>query len=321
MFPSATQFGSIIQRWQERFSCNNPECRQGRRIWRRVSYGTGSVQLAGKRYCFPACFEQELDRQLEQLRIMTASKPRSPHRLPLGLLMLSRGDLDHNQLRIALDTQRQNGYGHIGEWITQLGFAREQQVTAALGAQWLCPVLWRFPERLADCTIPLPLLRRFRMAPVHYASATRVLHIAFAGGIEYQALVAIEQVMQCRAEPSVTSSGALAGILARIEDSRRRTDHVFADSPGTEEMTRITSSYAARLRVQDTRMAQCGDFIWVRLEAGDDSVNLLFSKPVTHTLRARYPAVSRLELPPANAVQVGIPAITPEAACLSPSAG
>jgi hypothetical protein len=193
--------------------------------------------------------------------------------------MLSRGDLNREQLLQALAAQRRGGVGRIGEWIEKLGFAPEAQVTAAVAAQWGCPVLKTVPERLVDTAIPIPLLRRFSMAPVHYVNATRVMHIAFAGCIEYRALLAIEQMLQCRAEPCMTSSTALARVLARLDDENNRRSHLFEDVPRREDMVRITSSYAARLGAEDVRLTACGEYVWIRLDAGAESANLLFSLP------------------------------------------
>ncbi len=190
--------------------------------------------------------------------------------------MLSRGDIDNTQLRAALGAQRDSGRGRIGEWMQQMGFIEESQVTAALGAQWACPVLPGIPASLSDCELPLPLLRRFRMAAVSYIAATRVMHVAFAEGIDYGVLLAIEQALECRAEPCVTGQNALASLLAQLEEKPRRSDHVFPQARTPDEMTRVTSSYAAMLSAKDVRLTRCAEFIWVRVEAAKDSANLLF---------------------------------------------
>ena len=70
------------------------------------------------------------------------------HRVPLGLLLLSRQQLTAAQLRTALEAQRAAGQGKIGEWLRQLGFVTELQVTAALARQWSCPVLITGPGEL-----------------------------------------------------------------------------------------------------------------------------------------------------------------------------
>ena len=132
------------------------------------------------------------------------------------------------------------------------------------------------PASPCECEPPLPLLRCFRMAPVSYIALTRVMHVAFAEGIDYSVLLALEQAFECRAEPCVASQSALMSLLARLEEEPRRSDQVFPQARTPDEMTRITSSYAAMLLAKDVRLTRCAEFIWVRVEAGKDSANLLF---------------------------------------------
>jgi hypothetical protein len=278
------QFGRSWRQWKEEISCHDLRCRSSHRVWRRVSVGARGVHVYGRRYCFPACFERELQHRLERMPAPWQPRTHGAHRIPLGLLMLSRGDLDGQKLKAAIEAQRRSGTGRIGEWIEKLGFAREQQVTAALAAQWSCPVLWKFPEHIAESAVPFPLLRRFCMAPAYYAQSTRIAYIAFAGPIEYQALLAIEQVLECRAEACMTSSNVLNARLARLEQESRPCDHIFENTQEPEAITRIVTSYAAKLQATDLRLSACGEHIWCRLEAEKNSTNLLFGRPAADTL-------------------------------------
>jgi hypothetical protein len=291
-----SRLNDVVHAWKERLSCNAPDC-HGRRLWGRISDGAGSAQLHGRRYCFPACFEQELRRRFSEVRVPASRRSRPPHRVPLGLLMLSRGELSHEQLRRALEAQRQSGSGRIGEWIQKLGYVHEQQVTAALGAQWSCPVLRTLPANVAECKVPFQLLRRFRMAPVHYSRPTGVLHIAFAADIEYRALLAIEEILECKAEPCLADATALYTLLARMEEHGRGTDQAFEGVRGPEEMTRITSSYAAKLGADDMRLVGCAEYFWVRIEGRKDSANLLFTQTNTEVFAQSFPANRRPSRP------------------------
>jgi hypothetical protein len=116
------------------------------------------------------------------------------------------------------------------------------------------------------------------MAPVHYSRPTRVLHIAFATDIEYRALLAIEEILKCKAEPCLADATALYTLLAQMEEQGRGTDQAFEGVRGPEEMTRITSSYAAKLGADDVRVVRCAEYFWVRIESRKDSANLLFTQ-------------------------------------------
>lgn len=269
---------SLLRGWKDRISCASRDCHDAHRTWKRFYDGTGSIQLHGVRFCFPDCFESELLRRFENLHHTPIVGTHAHHRVPLGLLMLSRGELDSMQLQMALAAQRRSGSGKIGEWITQMGFAREERIIAALAAQWSCPVLRSVPARTAGCEIPLELLRRNHMAPAYYARATGIVHIAFSESIDYRALLAVEQILRCKAEPCIASPSIVSILLARIEERHNRSDHSFENVQLVEEMTRITSSYASLLRTEDVRLTACGDFIWVRLDGNGNSTNLLFPR-------------------------------------------
>jgi hypothetical protein len=240
--------------------------------------GNGSACLHGRRYCFPGCFGQELQRRVNELRLLSAQKPRPRHRVPLGLVLLSRGELDDDQLRRGLEAQRRDGSGRIGEWLQRLGFVHEHQITAALGFQWSCPVLRTLPEQAANCSVPFHLLRRFRMSPVHFNASARKLHLAFAADIEYRALLAIEQMLDCEAEPCLADASAVQNWLESNEEQAGRADPVFENVRSPEEISRILVSYATKLCADDARVTACGEYIWARIQSGDDATNLLFRR-------------------------------------------
>jgi len=279
-------------RLRDRFLvCNRTDCSRSRRAWNRLSHGAASLHLNGLQYCFPFCFQQELSRRFQDAEFNRDPKPRPPHRVPLGLIMLSRGDLDSTQLREALQAQREGGAGRIGEWIQKLGYAGEDQVTSALATQWACPVLPRLPARAADCGLPLGLLQRFHMVPAHFARAAGVLHVASSGDIEYPVSVAIEQMLDCKTAPCLATSGAVRAILSRMEEEDQQQEKIFDGLRGPEDMARITASYATRLGATAVRIVLCGGYSWIRIESRRDFTNLLFAnRPGAATSRKEFPA-------------------------------
>jgi hypothetical protein len=194
--------------------------------------------------------------------------------------MLSRGQLDNAQLRAALDAQRAKG-GRIGRWLEKLGFATEQQITAALGLQWACPVVTPLAAE-TDCAALLPfrLMTQFRMLPIHFAAASRLMYVAFSEGIDYTALYAIEQMLDCRTEPCLISSSAMARAFERIGHQRRPGELLFESWRDVTEMARITSSAALKLGAQQARIVTCGNYVWVRLQADAEIANLLLRRPL-----------------------------------------
>ena len=62
-------------------------------------------------------------------------------RMPLGLILLSRGWISHRELQEALAAQRRAQEGRIGEWLHRLHGISEETIAKALAIQWNCAVL------------------------------------------------------------------------------------------------------------------------------------------------------------------------------------
>lgn len=264
-------------------NCSSPDCGNDptiRKLWR----ATPSVRLHSSSLCFPECLERELCRRLQH----TAAAPRreqvNSRRVPLGLLMLSRGELTHEQLHAALEAQRKTGTGRIGEWLQQLGYVRDVTVAAALASQWSCPVVKTIPAGVGGCTIPFYLLKNFSMAPVHFSSDRLMLHMAFADKIEHRALFAIEQMMQCKTEACLTTRAEIDSALLRMEDQNASSEKLFEGVSDPVERTRIISSYISTLHATEARVAFCGELLWARITGHALCENLVFSRTTARVL-------------------------------------
>jgi hypothetical protein len=263
--------------------CGEPDCSFRGRLWRRFRWRHGTIRLHGSVYCAPDCFEAAARRYFARLCATTVPAPPVRHRVPLGLLMISRGQLTNQQLRLALEAQRSNTRQRLGEWLQKLGFSTEQQVTAALARQWACPVLAPTATLDPGCTrlLPYRLLENSRMLPVQFVSSTRTFHLAFGDGIDYVTLYAIEQMLDCRTEPCLVTRSAVAQTLQQLEHERHPGDMLFEGWREPSDLARITCGYALKLSAEDVRLVGCGSFIWARLSNGKDIANLLFHRPRT----------------------------------------
>jgi hypothetical protein len=192
--------------------------------------------------------------------------------------MLSRGELETVQLQQALQAQRKCGSGYLGEWLLKLGFATEEQITAALASQWRCPVLRKLPATPSPSGIPLTILQRFQMMPAYYVERSATMYVAFAGTVEYRALLGIEEVLQCTSAPCMIGASELTAALAAYSSSPARSDHYFEGAVNFEEVARICLSYADTLAADDVRLAACGNLIWVRIKDGRNGTNLVFPR-------------------------------------------
>ncbi|HEY1271187.1 MAG TPA: hypothetical protein VGF08_04360 [Terriglobales bacterium] len=203
-----------------------------------------------------------------------------PHRIPLGLLLISREQLTPEQLHFALSAQRSAGRGRLGEWLLALGFVTEERITAALARQWSCPVLRTdcLERRFCRCPrIPARLLENFAMIPLDYTRATSTLHIACSDAIDHSVLYAIESMTKIRTAPCLApASFVRANLLSFLRD-RHENEAAFECPAETAECCRIIRSYSLRLSSEEIRLAGCGPYVWIRLlRDSRPSMDLLF---------------------------------------------
>ena len=284
MGTATAYFNSLSLAWRQFWlrrapRCELRDCIGSRSLWLRVRGQSRRVMIAGAWYCLDGCLERVLSEALR--RNLSAVKRRTgPHRVPLGLQLLSRDQLTAEQLRAALAAQRAAGRGRIGEWLQALGFVTEQQVTAALARQWSCPVLLGenlAPQPARTFEIPGTLLEAFAIVPVDYVAATRTLFIAFSEGIDYSVLYAIEQMLGCRTEPCLAVPSHLRCSLQALVAHGGESDLVFDRTADVAELARIVRSYCLRVSASEIRVATCGARIWVRLlRPGRRPLDLLF---------------------------------------------
>jgi hypothetical protein len=257
--------------------CDESDCTGAGRFWRSRLRSQG-VRFQNCWYCAPDCLERAAARAFMRLHATTPLRRGISHRLPFGLLMLSRGLVSHEQLQAALDAQRQTGEGRIGDWLIRLGFVQEHDVTRTLAQQWSCPRMNLSALVPADIVQMLPwtLVEFYRMLPVHYVERVNTLHVAFAGPPEYAALYAAEQMLDCHTEACVVPEPSLQAQLARARQLPRTAEVSFESVTEAAEMARIVRSYVFRLAVNEVRLASCGEHTWVRLLGSAHPMSLLF---------------------------------------------
>jgi hypothetical protein len=258
--------------------CDSVELRSK---WQRIRGRSQGVRLHGLRYCGTECLQRALVEALDQTRPAPRRELLASHRIPLGLILLSRQQLTPEQLRTALAAQRDAGCGRIGEWLQQLGFADESRITGALARQWACPML-RNEAALAaaDCCplIPVSLLEFFQMMPVALVEPSGTLLMAFGYGIDYTALYAIEHMLGYHTEPCLMSATILRERVQALARQRIAGDIFFDRVEDDAECSHIVGSYAARTSAKQLRMARCGKYLWVRLESSQQkAINLVLT--------------------------------------------
>jgi hypothetical protein len=97
--------------WRDRWASLTPHCGyrgclHARKSWSAMRRQPRGVYLQGVRYCRAECLEQALIELLGSSRSTPRRAAQASHRIPLGLLLLSRQQLTAEQLRAALEAQR-----------------------------------------------------------------------------------------------------------------------------------------------------------------------------------------------------------------------
>jgi len=94
--------------------CHYAGCASGQAGWRRLLRRHMGVRLRDAWYCTPQCFEMAARQIFTRMANAIDRQNSVTHRIPLALLMLSRGQLTQEQLLSALRAQRSAGRYKIG---------------------------------------------------------------------------------------------------------------------------------------------------------------------------------------------------------------
>lgn len=278
----AWQITKWLERWTKQLDyskvgCGLALCSGPKSPWARLRQRPRGAFLQGIFYCQRQCLETALTAQLARLHALAPAVPPS-NRIPLGLLMVARGWLTHEQVVKALAAQQTARSGQIGEWFERLGFATEQQVTSALALQWGCPVTSSLDSAALQPfgQIPLGILESFQMVPLQFVPATNTIYIAFGQRVDHAALYAIEKILDCRTQPCVAGRKNIADELVRMRQQSRLRELEFGPMHDFAEIGRVSVSYMLKLGADDARLGRVGDFIWLRLRVRNSFTDVLF---------------------------------------------
>jgi Type II secretion system (T2SS), protein E, N-terminal domain len=240
------------------------------------------VFLQGRWYCSLDCFEHGITPVFAELiKHHDEPLPRQ-HRIPLGLMLLGRGAINESQLKTALQVQRTEGTERLGHWLVRLGVVSDQDVSAALAAQWGCAV---FPlehdRRYRECShmLPLALLESSRMLALHYLPANQWLYLGFSENIDHTAIYSIERLLSSRTQPCVVSESAMKQAMDEIRGMSHPREIVFETLRTAAEMARTIRDYAVNLDAQELLLARPRHFLWARLKASGHAWDLMFRLP------------------------------------------
>jgi hypothetical protein len=269
------KISSMWRNWTPR--CADSSC-STKSLLQTIAQRHHGMTFEDRWYCGGDCLEQVVKGKIAEL-VTSQRKPAKARssRVPLGLLLLSRGILTAEQLKAALDHQRLT-HLNFGDAAQQLGFATQEQVTAAVAAQWACPVFPVGDRRLGmQIRIPRQFLELYGMLPVHFVENERRVLIGFVSSVQHQVLYAIGHMTSCTVEPCFITAREYESHLYSPSTPFLRDDElVFEQIVETAEMARIIRNYVVQLGADRVRVGKCRDYLWTRLWGRKREMDLLF---------------------------------------------
>src|ERR1700761_386544 len=241
-------------------TCANPVCKAKPMRTRLLCSG---AYLGQSRYCSPECLQTGLAERFAELIQKPKSVPvRRQHRIPLGLELVSRGCISTATLRTALQQQKQQPETRLGQILMNMGAVSEEQITSAIASQWSVPMFRLDPTQVPEAAqlVPVALMQRYKMLPVHFAKQTNKLHLAFAQVVDHSILYSIQQMLGVITEACIADESSLVRVIGCAAHQERPAEYVLNSLSGTELVSMI-AGYALRLRSERISAASCNDQI------------------------------------------------------------
>jgi hypothetical protein len=249
-------------------ACGNPACPRRKRVGPRYTRKSLGFLVEDRWFCGPGCAQDFLLFRVHSL--LSSFRPTLPRtfRVPLGMLLVSRGTIDRQCLSKALLLQKAEAPRKLGEHLLALGAVTELQLTAALSQQWACPI---FPlesqrsELLPFFVAPLEIFRASHSVPAHLSPDARSLHVAFCDLIDHTTLYAIASMLDCQTFPSVATASSVQSALDSRTAVPQRFEPCFDAVHDPRDISATLASFAVEVHATQLRMVRTQHHLWGRL--------------------------------------------------------
>jgi hypothetical protein len=181
-------------------------------------------------------------------------------RMPLGLILLSRGWITQRELQEALAAQRRAGNGRIGEWLGRLHGISEEAIAKALAIQWSCAVLAHGMPGFEFAPLLMPgILRRCYGIALLRQGSDATLYLAGRHRAEHAAARAMEHMLR---EPV---HAAFVEDAAWSLEQAETTDTTELLTPGPNGIVASIAELIERVRPSNARLVRVHDHLWLRI--------------------------------------------------------
>jgi hypothetical protein len=241
--------------------CGNRECRTG---WLQLFRNRSYPRFEEKWGCSAGCMEQILSEAIcSQIESWEPVQAKRTLRMPLGLILLSRGWITHRELQEALAAQRRARSGRIGEWLGRLHGISEETIAKALAIQWNCAVLPQgMPElEFAPSAIPAFLQKHYDLVLLRQGPDA-ALYLAGRHRAEHAAARAVEHMLREAVHAAFLEDSAWNLERVEVADTTELVD------PGSDGIVATIGELMERSRPIDARLVRMHDHLWWRMWLG-----------------------------------------------------
>jgi hypothetical protein len=187
------------------------------------------------------------------------------HRIPLGLIMLTRGWITEAQLHLALEAQQRDGFGRIGDWLVAECGLSGDHLTRALGIQWQCPVLTAegFDPAKMALSAPKILIERTGMIPLRIVGE-RILYLGFEARLDATACFAMERMAGMRVESGLLDATKFREATQRLIDCSF-VEMTFEHISLTEVLAERITQELLKAQPRASQLIRVHQFYWLRM--------------------------------------------------------
>jgi hypothetical protein len=247
--------------------CGNPNCTSGwLHLWRSRSAPIFEDQWSCSAGCTVAQIEIAVRRELAGKRIDPTPHR---HRVPLGLVMLEQGWVTSEQLRGALEAQRESGQGKLGQWLILKQGVPEHLVTRALGLQWNSPVLTldrHDPEAMAPM-LPRLFVDAFAVLPLRVA-AGQILYLGFEDRLDPVVALAAERMTGLRVETGLVGESLFQQAHRRMLEATFPAAELI-EASSLQSFAQALAKAVERTKPMQSKLVRMHDCLWLRMWTRD----------------------------------------------------
>ena len=253
---------------EEQPMCGNATCRSGWTFpWKSRSHPIFEERWACSAKCLLAMVQVAIGREAGDGR-RDGVEIQHQHRVPLGLVMLANGWITHPQLQRALEAQKAEGFGRIGDWLVSECGLQSEVVTRGLSVQWGCPMLTTdgFSPIAMATALPRIFIEKFGILPLRLAGS-KILYVGFQDHLDASSAFAVEQMSGLRTESGIVVAERFLEARERLLGCQfaRLTE---CRVPDRETMTKAIATVIDQKQTVASRLVRLRQYYWLRAWTG-----------------------------------------------------